>query len=118
MTGAISSNFAFLQPHDAQLVRLAALAERYFADDPSTSLTKLRQFSELLAKSAAAHFGLLVAPEESQADLLRRLKPEAGLQREVLDVFHFLRKAGNTATHDRARGYCGGDHRAFEGGAW
>lgn len=100
MTGGVSTNFAFLQPRDAQLVRLAALAERYFADDPSTSLTKLRQFSELLAKTAAAHFGLLVAPDESQADLLRRLKLEAGLQREVLDVFHFLRKLGNTATHD------------------
>lgn len=63
MTGIHSTNFGFLAPHDSQLVRLAALAERYFAEDPSTSLTKLRQFSELLAKSAAAHFGLLVAPE-------------------------------------------------------
>ena len=39
-------NFAFLAVHDPQFVRLGALAERYFADDPSTSLIKLRQFGE------------------------------------------------------------------------
>lgn len=80
-------------------MRLASLAERYFTDDPSTSLTKIRQFSELLAQLTAAHFGMLKSPDESQADLLRRLKAEAGLQKQVLDVFHFLRKAGNDATH-------------------
>ena len=47
--GLCSANFGFLAEHDEQLVRLAALAERYFADDPNTSLIKLRQFSELLA---------------------------------------------------------------------
>lgn len=100
MAGTTSTNFDFLAKHDAQLVRLATLAERYFSEDPSTALTKLRQFSELLAKLVAAHFGLLRSPEESQADLLRRLKAEAGLQRQVLEVFHYLRKSGNTATHD------------------
>ena len=35
-------------------MRLAALAERYFADDPNTCLIKLRQFTELLAQSVAA----------------------------------------------------------------
>jgi type I restriction enzyme R subunit len=92
-------NFAFLATHEVQLVRLASQAERYFADDPSTSLTKIRQFSELLAKQVAARYGLLVHPDESQSDLLARLRNEAGLQREVLDVFHHLRKVGNSATH-------------------
>jgi type I restriction enzyme R subunit len=32
-----SSNFNFLEPHDTRLVQLGALAERYFADDPSTT---------------------------------------------------------------------------------
>ncbi|MGA2636197.1 hypothetical protein [Methylocella sp.] len=44
------SNFTFLKPHDDQLVRLGALAERYFHDDPNTCLIKLRQFGELLAQ--------------------------------------------------------------------
>src|ERR1043166_186613 len=42
----ISANFDFLGKHDAQLVRLGGLAERYFKDDPNTSLIKLRQFGE------------------------------------------------------------------------
>ena len=56
MTGAPSTNFDFLAVHDAQLVRLAALAERYFVDDPNTTLIKLRQFGELLAQQVAARF--------------------------------------------------------------
>ena len=30
-----SGNFRFLEPHNVQLVRLGALAERYFHDDPN-----------------------------------------------------------------------------------
>ena len=70
------SNFAFLKPHDIQLVRLGALAERYFHDDPNTCLIKVRQFGELLAQLIAGKTGLLQPVEESQADLLRRLKFE------------------------------------------
>ena len=67
---AISANFDFLGTHDAQLVRLGGLAERYFKDDPNTSLIKLRQFGEVLAQLTAAKSGLLASPEEQQADLL------------------------------------------------
>ena len=49
-----SANFAFLAQHDVQLVRLGALAERYFRDDPNTCLIKLRQFGEVLAQLVAA----------------------------------------------------------------
>ena len=31
----LTSNFACLQEHDEQLLRLGMLAERYFPDDPS-----------------------------------------------------------------------------------
>lgn len=56
-TGAESANFGFLGQHDAQLVRLGALAERYFRDDPNTCLIILRQFGEVLAQLAAAKAG-------------------------------------------------------------
>ena len=45
-----SLNFGFLQDYDPQLDRLGALAERYFAEDPSTCLIKLRQLGEQLAR--------------------------------------------------------------------
>jgi len=67
-----SPNFHFLRSHDPQLVRLSALAERYFLDDPNTCLIKLRQFAELLAQLTAAKTGLFISTEENQADLLRR----------------------------------------------
>jgi len=104
---SISANFDFLGTQDAQLVRLGALAERYFKDDPNTCLIKLRQFGELLAQLTAAKGGLLASPEESQADLLRRLKFERIVPQEVGDLFHQLRVAGNRATHAQT-----GDHAA------
>lgn len=102
---ARSVNFAFLARHDAQLDRLGALAERFFAEDANTAIIKLRQFAELLAQLTAAKLGLWTSPEENQADLLRRLRDRGAVTREVGDLFHFIRKAGNTAAHD-----LGGDH--------
>ncbi len=95
-------NFRFLEPHDVQLVRLGALAERYFHDDPNTCLIKLRQFSELLAQLIAAKTGLYEKGDESQADLLRRLRFERVLPSPVADLFHTLRILGNNATHGAA----------------
>ncbi len=93
------SNFAFLAKHDVQLVRLGALAERYFHDDPNTCLIKLRQFGELLAQLIAAKTEFLQPREESQADLLRRLKFERLLPPQVADLFHEIRILGNRADH-------------------
>jgi type I restriction enzyme R subunit len=98
-------NFGFLAKHDVQLMRLGALAERYFGDDPNTALIKLRQFAELLAQLTAAKTGQFASPEEPQADLLRRLKFERVLPPEVADFFHQVRIAGNRATHSHS-----GDH--------
>nr|WP_188260218.1 type I restriction-modification system endonuclease [Azospirillum tabaci] len=95
-----SVNFAFLAQHDTQLDRLGALAERFFAEDANTAIIKLRQFAELLAQLTAAKLGLWTSPEEKQADLLRRLRDRGALTREVGDLFHFIRKAGNAAAHD------------------
>ena len=97
-----SANFNFLGQHDPQLVRLGALAERYFRDDPNTCLIKLRQFGEAMAQLVAAKAGLYRSPEEAQSDLLRRLNLERITPRQVSDLFYQLRVAGNRATHDLA----------------
>ena len=96
---AESANFDFLRVHDVQLVRLASLAERYFQDDPSTCLIKLRQFAELLAQLTAAKTGLFISIDESQANVLRRLKGERVISADVADLFHQIRIQGNRATH-------------------
>jgi type I restriction enzyme R subunit len=95
-----SANFSFLAAHDAQLVRLGALAERYFKGDPTTSLIKLRQYGETLAQLVAAKAGLFGDPQEPQTDLLRRLKFDRVVPREVGELFHHLRLVGNKATHE------------------
>jgi type I restriction enzyme R subunit len=95
----IRSNFDILRSYEAQLWRLGALAERYFAEDPNTSLLKLRQFAELLAQSLAARGGLYASPEESQYDLIRRLQGEGLLPREIRQVFDQIRVTGNAANH-------------------
>lgn len=94
-----SSNFGFLGVHEARLVHLGALAERYFADDPNTALFKLRQFAELLARLVAARTANYEGMEESFADLLRRLKSEGELPQAAADLFHQLRVSGNRAAH-------------------
>jgi hypothetical protein len=52
-----SANFGFLKADNPQLVRLGAIAEHYFQDDPNTCLIKLRQFGELPAQTTAAQAG-------------------------------------------------------------
>lgn len=101
------SNFAHLARLQADLALLGAGAERYFTDDPNTSLLKQRQFGELMAQQVAARAGIYSPDEDSQATLLSRLKGAGWLPRDVADLFHWLRKAGNEANHQFV-----GDHRA------
>lgn len=96
-----STNFSHLQACDGQLVRLGMLAERYLEDDPNTSLIKMRQFGELLAKHVATQMGLYQTDkEESQYELLRRLRDESVLTQELYQLFGEIRRAGNAASHD------------------
>jgi type I restriction enzyme R subunit len=97
-----TSNFSFLKAQDAQLTQLGALAERYFRDDPATSVFKLRQFAELLSKTIAARHALYLDDRETFEETLRRLSYERIIPKEAADVFHALRKAGNKAAHETA----------------
>lgn len=101
----LTENFGFLADHDAELVKLGALAERYFRDDPPTALIKLRQFAELLSKLIAAHHALYVGERETFEDTLRRVTYERVVPREAADLFHAIRKYGNVAVHE-----AGGTH--------
>ena len=99
MTSSQPSNFDFLGPHDSRLAQLGAQAERYFADDPQGTLTKLRLFAELLAQETAARLGVSPDPAGGQSELLGRLRRASGCPTRVLELFHFVREAGNEAVH-------------------
>jgi len=97
-----SPNFGFLKSYSDRLLQAAAAAERYVFEDPVTALMRLRQFGELLAQEAAALVGIYSGPMDNQVDLLRRLSERRVLTRDVADLFHDLRRKGNSATHDGA----------------
>jgi type I restriction enzyme R subunit len=88
-------------------MQLGAFAERYFKDDPGTAIIKLRQFAELLSKTVAAHHALYLDERQTFEETLRRLSFERIVTKKVADVFHALRKVGNTAAHEAS-----GDHRS------
>lgn len=94
-------NFYFLAGYE-QLFHLSALAERYYADDPSTALIKLRQYGETMAQIVAAKSGLFVSLDEMQIDLLRRLCGNGILPPDISGLFHDIRIAGNRAAHRNA----------------
>ncbi|MDE1181512.1 type I restriction-modification system endonuclease [Paraburkholderia sp.] len=100
-----SLNFGFLGPHNKQLVTLGGLAESYFPSDPSTAIVKLRQFAELMAKLVAAHHAVYRDERETFEETLRRLSYDRLIPKEAADIFHALRKAGNSAVHEAT-----GDH--------
>ncbi|WP_022952140.1 type I restriction-modification system endonuclease [Leucothrix mucor] len=96
----MSSNFDFLKHHDELLVRLAETAEHCFVPDPNTTLIKMRQLGEALAKAIAARVGIAFGSEVTQYELLRDLDYTLRLDRNIKDAFHSLRKLGNDASHD------------------
>ena len=96
---ATSPNFGFLAKRYPELERIAACSERYCSDDPIVSLVTLRQFGEGLAQLVAARSGLYNNPNESQRDLLQRLRVDGRYPSNGLGVFDQLRKDGNAAAH-------------------
>ncbi|NEJ83750.1 DUF4145 domain-containing protein, partial [Rhizobium leguminosarum] len=97
----MSANFDHLREISNELHRLGVLAERFFSEDANTSLIKSRQFGEYMVKEIAALSGVYnAAGRETTHDLLRRLATQQVLPREVADIFHAVRKAGNKANHD------------------
>ena len=93
-----SPNFDFLAEHDPILTRYPALAERYVFDDPNTSLVKLRQFGESLAKFAAASRGFDTTDLDFR-EVTGILWRNQLLPREVRELFDMIRLRGNDAVH-------------------
>jgi len=105
--GEMLGNFDFLAASHSQLAKLGALAERYFAEDAPTALVKLRTFAEQIANEIAARNALLPDGRSPGFEpLLRSLQQRSILPRDVAELFHFLRKAGNDAAHEH-RGSAG-----------
>lgn len=93
------SNFHFLQPEHGLFFQLANSAEIAFSFDPNTTLLKVRQLGEALAQEIAARWGLIFQQQPTQLELLNRLNNEGAFDKDILELFHLLRKEGNRANH-------------------
>ncbi len=108
LDSAHSSSFSFLAPYGPLYLRLATVAERALAVDPSLTLVSLRQLGEAFARHAAARAGLLADNRDgsaSQLDLLRTLEQRGIVRDQIAEVFHMLRRVGNRAAHDFVGSY-------------
>ena len=94
------TNFGFLMEHSPLLHKLGLLAEKYYADDPSTAIAKLRQFGEILVAQMAAITNTPLHPNANFLEIINTLRYENVLGEQAADAFHLIRKTGNKAVHD------------------
>lgn len=100
-----SQNFTFLMAVSPILEKIVSFAEAYLAEDPNGSLTKTRQWAEILAKRVAAKVGITTDPKDTQLELLKKLENAGAISGEVGRIFHSIRKTGNAAIHGMAGDY-------------
>ncbi len=97
------SNFGFLAEHSPLLADLGATAERLFPFDPASCIVKLRLLAEAITRDIAARIGVNLA-QPTQAELLRAVDLRLGMDAQVRQLFHLLRRTGNLAAHELAHG--------------
>ena len=96
----IVSNFYFMEEHDPIFFELARNGERVFKSDPNTTLMKLRQLGEALAKDIARRSNIFFEPDVKQSYLIGKLSRELNLDPNIKNIFHKLREEGNEAVHE------------------
>lgn len=103
---SLPGNFSFLGEHSPLLADLGATAERLYPYDPASCVLKLRLLAEALTQDIAARLGITLA-QPSQAELLRAVDIRLGMDAQVRQLFHLLRRTGNLAAHqaDHRIGY-------------
>lgn len=98
-----AGNFQFLDEHSPLLAELGATAERLFPYDPASCVLKLRLLAEAITQDIAARLGITLT-QPSQAELLRAVDARLGMDAQVRQLFHLLRRTGNLAAHEAAHG--------------
>lgn len=93
------SNFEFLEKDYIELYKLGQLAERNCYIDPSTTLSKLRILTEQLAVILIGIEQLEDCYDNKQFTRLSILGNNSNIPKEIIDLFHTIRKSGNKASH-------------------
>ncbi len=94
------SNFSFLKAYDPVFFQLVSTAEEFYRIDPNTTLVKIRQFAEAIAKDIASKLNIPSYEYSNQSELIRILTHRLKLDYVVKELFHTIRKRGNEAVHE------------------
>ena len=97
------SSFSFLAEHSPLLADLGATPKRLFPFDPASCILKLRLLAEAITQDIAARLGISLV-QHSQAELLRAVDAGLGLDAQVRQLPHVLRRTGNLAAHEADHG--------------
>ncbi|QAU25172.1 DUF4145 domain-containing protein [Dyella sp. M7H15-1] len=100
------SNFSFLAEYSPLLAELGVTAEKLYPYDPSSCVLTLRLLAEALTQEVASRIGVQWI-DPTQAELLRAVDQRLGLDPQVRQMLHLLRRRGNEAAHrvDHKIGY-------------
>jgi type I restriction enzyme R subunit len=96
---ALESNFSFLKNDWNILATFGEVAEKMIYEDVNTSVIKIRQLGEYIASAMIKSDGLDEPADGSQLDRIKILKREGLISNEIEDIFHLIRKKGNSAVH-------------------
>ncbi|WP_372661285.1 type I restriction-modification system endonuclease [Cohnella sp.] len=99
-----SQNFSFLATKWELLDKVAETGERNVYLDPNTAISKIRTFAETVTKYISAFEQINEERITNQVDRLNQLNYLQLVPRELLDLFHVIRKKGNEATHNPSYG--------------
>ena len=105
VNGTVISNFAFLASENSILAELGFRAEDNLETDPVTSIEKIGQFGEFLARQIAQKNRVALINIEKQYELVQKLKYDNLIDSKVYAHLDFIRLKRNDAVHYRKGNY-------------
>ncbi|MDN7228183.1 type I restriction-modification system endonuclease [Planococcus sp. N064] len=100
----MNRNFSFFRGKWDVLANLSETAENNVYQDPHTTIMKLRLFAETLAKFILALENIREEYKTTQVERINSIGREGLVDRELLEIFETLRRAGNQAVHKAGYG--------------
>ena len=94
------SNFDFLNENFPVLARFGKTAEEYLYSDSNSCLMQLGMIGETIVNLMFTYDRINFPQENSAVDRINVLAREGLLTRDLVDIFHALRKVRNKAVHE------------------
>ena len=97
---SMESNFRFLEKDFPVLAQLGKTAEKYLYSDSNSCLMKLGMIGETIVNLMFTYDRINLPQENSAVERINVLAREGLLTRDLVDIFHALRKIRNKAVHE------------------